>query len=292
VILLECLPANDANRREDFNQQKIIRVNSRDSRAKQMLWRQADTDRIRLRHFIFVTPLWQGEYDDVVKMNSVERHTQSSLATRRSLLSRLKQSNAQESWREFFDTYWRLIYSTALNAGLTDSEAQEVVQETVLTVVRKIKSFRYDPAVGSFKGWLLTTVRWRIADQFRKRPQQIQPPSARRTEASGTATLERVADPALNLDAIWEEEWQRTLFAAALLRVKRQANARHYQMFDLHAVKQWSVDRVAQTLGVSTGQVRLAKHRITVLMRREVARLEKEEEKRWGFAKAVAQYVT
>jgi RNA polymerase sigma factor (sigma-70 family) len=244
-----------------------------------------------LRRFIFVTPLWQGEYDDDVKMNSAERHTQSSsLATRRSLLSRLKESNAQESWREFFDTYWRLIYVTALNAGLTDSEAQEVVQETVLTVVRKIKSFRYDPAVGSFKGWLLTIVRWRIADQFRKRQPQIRPPSSRRTiEASGTATLERVADPAaINLDAVWEEEWQHTLFAAALSRVKRQANARHYQMFDLHAVKNWSVDKVAQTLGVSTGQVRLAKHRITVLMRREVARLEKEEQKRWGPAKALA----
>jgi RNA polymerase sigma-70 factor (ECF subfamily) len=213
------------------------------------------------------------------------------MATRRSLLSRLKHSNAQESWREFFDTYWRLIYATSLNSGLTDSEAQEVVQETVLTIVRKIKSFRYDPAVGSFKGWLLTIVRWRIADQFRKRPQQIHISNSRHvTETSGTVTLERIADPgAINLDAVWEEEWQRTLFAAALLRVKRQANARHYQMFDLYAVKCWSVDKVAQTLGVSAGQVRLAKHRITALMRREVARLEKEEEKRWGFAKAIAQ---
>jgi RNA polymerase sigma factor (sigma-70 family) len=224
-------------------------------------------------------------------MNTGARHSpSSSLATRRSLLSRLKQSNAQESWREFFDTYWRLIYTTALKAGLTDSEAQEVVQETVLTVVKKIKSFRYDPAVGSFKGWLLTIVRWRIGDQFRKRRQQIQPPSLRGAkETSGTATLERIADPApINLDAVWEEEWQRALFAAALSRVKRQANARHYQMFDLHAVKHWSVDKVAQTLGVSAGQVRLAKHRITALMRREVARLEKEEEKRWGLAKAMA----
>src|SRR5499426_1186733 len=222
-------------------------------------------------------------------MNAGMRRAQSSsAATRRSLLSRLKQSNAQESWREFFDTYWRLIYITALNAGLTDSEAQEVVQETVLTVVRKIKAFRYDPAIGSFKGWLLTMVRWRIGDQFRKRQQQIPRPSSRdATETSGTATLERIADPApINLDAVWEEEWQRTLFAAALSRVKRQANARHYQMFDLYAVKCWSVDKVAQTLGVSAAQVRLAKHRVTALMRREVARLEKEGEKRWGLAKA------
>jgi RNA polymerase sigma factor (sigma-70 family) len=222
-------------------------------------------------------------------MNPEARRVQSSMATRRSLLSRLKQSNAQESWREFFDTYWRLIYTTAFKAGLTDAEAQEVVQETVLTVVKKIKSFRYDPAIGSFKGWLLTIVRWRIGDQFRKRPRQIQSPSLHHgQEMSGTATLERIPDPsAINLEAVWEEEWQRTLFVAALSRVKRQANARHYQMFDLHAIKNWSVDKVAQTLGVSAGQVRLAKHRITALMRREVARLEKEEEKRWGLAKAL-----
>jgi RNA polymerase sigma factor (sigma-70 family) len=235
-------------------------------------------------------------------MNRLPGRAQSSLATRRSLLGRLKESNAQESWRQFFDTYWRLIYTTALNAGLTDWEAQEVVQETVLTVVRKIKSFRYDPAVGSFKGWLLTIVRWRIADQFRKRQptrrslgacgeqMQSRKLSGRRgTDTSGTATVERVADPgAIDLDAVWEEEWQRTMFAAALAHVKREANARHYQMFDLHAVKHWPVQKVAQTLGVSAGQVRLAKHRITVLMRREVARLEKEEEKRWGLAEAMA----
>jgi len=212
------------------------------------------------------------------------------LATRRSLLSRLKESNAEESWRRFFDTYWRLIYTTALSAGLTDAEAQEVVQETVLTVARKIRTFRYDPAAGSFKGWLLTIVRWRVGDQFRKRQQQIQPPHARReTKTSSTATVERVADPAaIDLNALWDEEWHRTLFDAALARVKRQANARHYQMFDLHALKNWPVQKVAKTLGVSTGQVRLAKHRITVLMRREVARLEKEEETRWDLAKAMA----
>jgi RNA polymerase sigma factor (sigma-70 family) len=223
-------------------------------------------------------------------MNPTAGRAHASLATRRSLLSRLKESNAQESWRQFFDMYWRLIYTTALGAGLSDWEAQEVVQETVLTVVRKIKSFQYDPAVGSFKGWLLTIVRWRIADQFRKRQGQIQPFRSRRgTDTQGTATIERVVDPgAVDLDTIWEDEWQRTLFAAALARVKRQANARHYQIFDLHAVKQWPVQKVAQVLGVSAGQVRLAKHRISVLMRQEVARLEQEEENRWGLAKAMA----
>ena len=61
------------------------------------------------------------------------------IPTRRSLLTRLKNWDDQESWRVFFDTYWKLIYGVAIEAGLTDTEAQEVVQETVITVAKKFK---------------------------------------------------------------------------------------------------------------------------------------------------------
>ena len=50
-----------------------------------------------------------------------------SIPTRQSLLARLKDVGDQESWRDFFDTYWRLVHATALKAGLTETEAQEVV---------------------------------------------------------------------------------------------------------------------------------------------------------------------
>ena len=79
----------------------------------------------------------------------------------------------QRRWQEFFDTYWKLIYSAARKSGLTDAEAQEVVQETVITVAKNIDKLKYDPAIGSFKGWLLQITRWRIADQFRKREPEV-----------------------------------------------------------------------------------------------------------------------
>ena len=47
-------------------------------------------------------------------------------ATRQSLLLRLKDHADQEGWREFFDTYWRMIYAFCLKAGLTEVEAEEV----------------------------------------------------------------------------------------------------------------------------------------------------------------------
>jgi RNA polymerase sigma-70 factor (ECF subfamily) len=75
----------------------------------------------------------------------------------------------EASWREFFDTYWLLIYSVARKAGLTETEAQEAVQETVISVAKKMPEFNYDPQAGSFKGFLLQTTGWRITDQFRKR---------------------------------------------------------------------------------------------------------------------------
>src|SRR5690349_20795130 len=91
------------------------------------------------------------------------------LVTRKSLVDRLADWNDRKRWQQFFDSYWKLIHRAARQAGLTESEAEEVVQETLITVAKKIDRLKYDPALGSFKGWLLNITRWRIADQFRKR---------------------------------------------------------------------------------------------------------------------------
>lgn len=91
--------------------------------------------------------------------------------TRYSLLSRLQDWDDQDSWRDFFETYWRLIYSVAIKSGLSDAEAQDVVQETVVCVAKDIAKFKRDRERGSFRGWLRNLTRWRINDQLRKRAQ-------------------------------------------------------------------------------------------------------------------------
>src|SRR5436309_7435069 len=144
------------------------------------------------------------------------------IATRRSLVERLANWEDQRRWQEFFDTYWKLIYSAARQSGLTDSEAQEVVQETVITVAKNIDKLKYDPAIGSFKGWLLQITRWRIADQFRKRESgNVKPP--RSSDDRATATIERVPDSrGIDLDAVWERESKENLFESAMVRVKQK----------------------------------------------------------------------
>ena len=197
------------------------------------------------------------------------------LPTRASLLRRLKHWEDQESWRDFFNTYWKLIYGTAVRAGLNDAEAQDVVQDTVIAVAKKIEDFKYDPELDSFKGWLLYLTRKRIALHYRRRERDRGGPARNSNALTRGADLERIPDPAgVDLEAIWNEEWETHLLDTALARVKQQVSAKQFQMFNFYVLKQWPVKDVAKTLGVSVAQVYLAKHRISVLVKKEMKRLQ------------------
>ena len=210
------------------------------------------------------------------------------IATRHSLLNRLKDWGDQSSWQEFFDIYAQLVYNVAVKAGLSDVEAQEVVQETIIAVARKIGEFKADPAHGSFSGWLMQLTRWRIADQFRKRQpgrasEHTLETAAKRAPLShdtgSTGTVERVPDPAgPALEGLWQEEWEKHLMAAALERVKRQVSPRQFQMFDLRVLQKLSVQETARTLQASVASVYMATHRIGRLVKKELRRLEKNRE--------------
>ena len=196
------------------------------------------------------------------------------IPTRDSLLSRLKDWRDDDSWRDFFNTYWKLVYGVALKSGLTEQEAEEVVQETVITVARRIPEFKYNPTVCSFKTWLLNLTRWRIVDQLRKRQPKL---NGYADGTPHTATIERLPNPpGVDLDAMWDYEWQQSLVTTAIQRVKRRVNPEHYQIFHLCVFKEWPVKKVARELDVNVAQVYLAKHRVGVLLTKEVKALEKK----------------
>jgi RNA polymerase sigma factor (sigma-70 family) len=194
------------------------------------------------------------------------------LPTRRSLISRLRNRQDDDSWRDFFQTYWKLIYSFAIRLGCTDTEAEEVVQETVISVAKKMPNYHYDPAACSFKGWLMHVAHWRAIDQKRRRrPGFIEPlpDDEECVEANGGGPSSGLTD----LEALWDQEWEKNLVDAAMERVKRRVNAEHYQIFHLLLVKGLSPARVADLLKISTARTYLVKHRMAGLVQKEIQRL-------------------
>jgi RNA polymerase sigma-70 factor (ECF subfamily) len=191
--------------------------------------------------------------------------TESDLRTRRSLLSRLRDFDDRESWRTFFDLYWRMLYNVARRAGLGDADAQDVVQETVVAVARQMPEFRYDRTRGTFKQWLFRIVRRRVADHLRRvyrQPPKGELPFDPIDEDDAAATV-AAEDTAGHFGGAWEQEWEQAVFDAAVTRVREQVNPKHFQVFDYCVRQGWPAGKVAATLGMNIAQVYLARHRVS-----------------------------
>ena len=201
--------------------------------------------------------------------------------TRKSLIARLENWEDQRTWDEFYQIYWRLIYSVAIKAGLRQDEAFDCVQETILSIAKQSKKKLYDPAQGSFKTWLMNMTRWRINDQFRKRKKDTAMVVNDWENDRKTAIIDRVEDPAGDvLSRLWNIEWKKNVADAALARVKTMVSPKQYQIFDCYVIKQWDARKVQEKLNVSMAQVYLAKHRVGSVLKRELAKLEDENDGR------------
>lgn len=188
------------------------------------------------------------------------------IPTRASLLLRIKDVSQDASWREFFETYWKLIYNTARSKGLSDAEAQEVVQETMIAVSRNIPDFEYDPAKGAFKGWLRNLTYWKIQDQLRKR----------RPDMPLSEGLDVPDDREFTVH--WDEEWGKNAVSAAIDRVKFSFSPKNFQIYNFCETQKKGPRETARVLRVSRARVYLVVHRIKKAIAREVRRLEETTE--------------
>lgn len=201
-------------------------------------------------------------------------------ATRQSLLLRLKDHADQEGWREFFDTYWRMIYAFCLKAGLTEVEAEEVIQETMISVANKMPEFTYDRTKGSFKAWLLTIVRRRMVDRHRQesRWKRIVAQSTSSEAPTGLET-EGPPDPhRTDLDLLWASEWEGHLIQRALQQVREQVSEKQYLIYEMHVLREVPLRSVVTNLQTTAVSVYMAKHRVGKLLRAELSRMKQAEE--------------
>jgi RNA polymerase sigma factor (sigma-70 family) len=200
-----------------------------------------------------------------------------STPTRTTLLRAVRDMDNHGGWREFYDRYARVIHDAARSQGLSEAEAQDVVQETLLSVVRTMPDFQYDPARCSFKTWLLHLTKCRIADHFRRLPPHRLMHQTRCDVEPRTSTMDRIPDSSeSDLNAVWDDEWRNNLLDLALDRFKSQVSPIHFQVFYLLMLKRATARQVANALKVNLGLVYLVRHRLTPKFKRLIVALKHE----------------
>lgn len=203
-----------------------------------------------------------------------------SLQTRKSLLLRLRDAQDHGSWKTFFDTYWHLLYKVARRGGLSDADAQDVVQETVLAVAKQMPTFQYDPARGSFKHWLCRIVRRRISDHlrrvYREPVKELLPLNIALDAPTGVEEDTSGMLIELHWSQAWDQEWEQAVLDAAVEQVRAEVPPKHFQIFDYCVRQGWPAAKVASTLGIHTAQVYLVKHRVSAAVKRAGKQINKD----------------
>ena len=177
--------------------------------------------------------------------------------TRASLLVRLRDPRDEAAWREFVDLYAPLIYHYLCKRGLQDADAVDLSQEVISAVAGAVGRLDYDPQRGTFRGWLFTVVRRKLANW--RRAQKHRP------RGSGdTATHRRLEQcpAAEGTEADWEAEWQERVYAWAREQVQGEVSAATWQAFWRTAIDGQPGKQVAADLGLSVTAVYHARSRV------------------------------
>ena len=185
--------------------------------------------------------------------------------TRVSLLLRIRDSRDAEAWNRFVEIYAPLVYALARRHGVQDADAADLTQEVLQAVLRSAPTFVYDPARGSFRGWLLTVARNRLrkwANDEKRLPHDCGSAEARRVLEEKPAPAEEVAR--------WDQEYRQRLFEWAAEKVRPSFRPASCQAFWQTAVAHRDAAAVADELGISLGAVYIAKSRVLARIKEQI----------------------
>lgn len=188
--------------------------------------------------------------------------------TRVSLLVRIRDGGDADAWAEFVEIYAPLVYRLARRYGAQDADAADLTQEVLKTVLRAAPGFVYDPARGTFRGWLLTVARNQLrkwADANRRHPPL--------NGGDDPRLLEEVPAPAEEA-ARWDQEYHQRLFEWAAEKVRPQFRPPTWQAFWQTMVEGREARAVAAALGLSLGAVYIARSRVLARIREQIQQID------------------
>jgi RNA polymerase sigma-70 factor (ECF subfamily) len=172
--------------------------------------------------------------------------------TTATVLQNLRDFDNREAWSSFADRFRQPIISFARSMSLTQADAEDAAQETLLAFAEAYRRGQYDPAKGRLSKFLFG-IAYRQALRARRVGAQVAP--------VGTTVWAQVPDEQ-SASGIWDAEWARGLLDECLAQVRTEFEPQTYRAFELTVRDGRDAADAANELGVPIKSVYNAKHRI------------------------------
>jgi RNA polymerase sigma-70 factor (ECF subfamily) len=191
--------------------------------------------------------------------------------TNPTLLARLRRDPSNDAaWDEFVDHYGRHIYRWCRRWGLQDADAEDVAQDILLKLARKLRDFAYDPK-GSFRSWLKTVAHHAWRDFVDSKPR------ARAIADDHIWELLQSVEAREDLILKLEEAFDYELLEAAKVQVRLRVAPQTWEAFRLVAIEGIPVTEVAAKVPMQVAMVYVAKSKVQKMLREEIQKLEADE---------------
>lgn len=179
---------------------------------------------------------------------------------RNELAARPSERQLVKAWVRFYELMSPRIRRYAVASRVAQADLDDCVQQVWTELLRKLPSFRFDPARGRFSSWLFALVHSRAVDLLRKRSRQ---PSTGAWEQLANRPAGRECDPVM----LCERQADRALVRQILGELQKRASVCSYRVLYLRWMRGHSVNEVAGALGLTTQQVRFRCHRMLQKLR-------------------------
>ena len=178
-----------------------------------------------------------------------------------SLLRTLAGDSTSSRWDEFYSRY-EGVMRAFLRDRFPSLEPDDVIQETMAALVRKMPSYKYLPdRTGHFRNFLVGILKHKAMDAL----------SRRSRESSAREALRNEPRPAASDDDAWRVSAMEV--ALAQLLADDSVNAMHRTVFRRVALMHEKPNDVAASLGISRANVDAIKKRMIERLSESVAQL-------------------
>lgn len=184
--------------------------------------------------------------------------------TSQSLLLRAKTPGDSASWERLVELYTPLLRSWLARYEVQASDADDVLQEVLLTLSKELPNFDHSGRPGAFRSWLRLTLVHRLKNFWRARDRG---PRAGIVEIE--QRLEELADASSAMSMQWDREHDRHLLTRLLAQAEPHFAPQTWIAFRRVALDGAPPIEVAQDLGISVNAVFIAKSRVLGRLRRE-----------------------